>query len=348
MQAKPMPERHSPDSQLKHRLREGVQLSSLLSEFPQAQLIPELYEGWRQGTLNVLRTWGHAEPTQAFYRTEECLLPSDHLTLQDAPSPPERLTVVTWNVNSIRSRFPLLEAFLREHAPDILCLQETKTTDDRFPYRELEALGYRSVHYGQKTYNGVAILTRHPLQEEAAGFHNGWDPENARLIMASIAGLRIVNVYVPQGSQVGSDKFHYKLEFLDQLREELKRQLHEHSNVVVVGDLNIAPDARDVVSAEDMKDQVSFHPQEHQRFERLLALGLIDLFRAVEPGIALYSWWDFRTRGFERGEGMRIDHILGSPSVSTRVERCWIDLENRAQPKPSDHAPVLCTLKPSC
>ncbi len=340
-----MPERHSPDSPLKQRLREGASLSSLFSQFPQAQLIPELYEGWRQGTLTVLRTWGTSEPTPVPYRMEACLLPSDQLTWQAAPTVPERLTLVTWNVNSVRTRLPLLQAFLKEQNPDVLCLQETKTLDDRFPYRELEALGYRSIHYGQKTYNGVAILTKHPLQEEATGFRNGWDPENARLIMATIAGLRIVNVYVPQGSQVGSEKFHYKLEFLEQLREELKQQLHDYKNVVVVGDLNIAPEARDVVSAEDMKDQVSFHPEEHQRFANLLNLGLVDLFRTVEPGIALYSWWDFRTRGFERGDGMRIDHILGSASLAPQVETCWIDLENRAQPKPSDHAPVLCSLK---
>jgi exodeoxyribonuclease-3 len=330
-------------SSLREQLHQGVSTEALLKQFPSSLLIPELYQTWRAGSLEVLRR-GTEEPEPVPFSAEACLLPGDQLRL-GASMQGSSFKVATWNVNSIRSRWNLMLQWLESEKPEVVGLQETKTTEDRFPVAELQALGYHSVHLGQKTYNGVALLSRHPISEEVRGFPEGWDSENARLIRATISGVRMINVYVPQGSRVGSEKFHYKLEFLEHLKQVLQQELQSYTNVLVMGDFNVALEERDVYSVEAMRGEVSFHPDELSRMSMLQALGLEDLFRRKEPSQGQFSWWDFRTRGFERGEGLRIDYVFGNLEMANRLKSSWIDFDNRAQPKPSDHAPVMCTFE---
>jgi len=254
------------------------------------------------------------------------------------------LAVATWNVNSLKVRLPHLLDWLGQHAVDVVCLQETKLTDDRFPVAELQAAGYRSVYAGQKTYNGVAILLRESGGAAATDVQvnlPNFADEQKRLIAITLDGLRIVNGYFPNGQAVGSDKFEYKLNWLAALTDWLGSELTRHEQLLLAGDFNIAPEPRDVHDPALWEGQVLFSEPERAAFRALLALGLKDSFRLFEQPERSYSWWDYRNLAFRRKMGLRIDHILLSASLATRCTGCTIDVEPRRREQPSDHAPVI-------
>jgi len=322
------------------------ELSKHLAESFHQATVSQLYAWWRSNRLKVERSWGGIvnPPETIIYSNSECLLPDDRIQLKEVVAA-ETLKIATWNVNSIRIRLPLVLAWLAEQQPDIVCLQETKVEDHQFPEQAMREAGYSAVYAGQKSYNGVALLCKLPIEDVQYGFKDGYDAENKRLLSARIAGLHIVNVYVPQGQATESPKFQYKLEFLAKLLSELSDRFTAADPVMVLGDINIAPDERDVVSAEAMQNKVSFHPREHLFLEQFKQWGLQDIYRTFHQDGGLYSWWDFRTRGFEKNEGMRIDHIWVAAGLAQLCQSCEIDIDNRSQPKPSDHAPVICVVK---
>jgi exodeoxyribonuclease-3 len=257
------------------------------------------------------------------------------------------LSVATWNVNSLKVRLPHLLDWLGQHGTDIVCLQETKLTDDRFPVEELKAAGYRSVFAGQKTYNGVAILLREATTSAAAEVQinlPNFDDEQKRLIAITLDGLRIVNGYFPNGQSVGSDKFVYKLEWLGALTHWLRGELSRHGRLLLAGDFNIAPEPRDVHDPALWEGQVLFSEPERAAFRTLLGLGLKDSFRLFEQPERSYTWWDYRNLAFRRKMGLRIDHILLSAPLAERCTACAIDVEPRRREQPSDHAPVIASL----
>ena len=256
------------------------------------------------------------------------------------------LTVATWNVNSLKVRLPHLLDWLAQHATDVVCLQETKLTDDRFPVEELKAAGYLSVFAGQKTYNGVAVLVREAgtaaPTEVQVNLPNFAD-EQKRLIAVTLDGLRIVNGYFPNGQAVGSEKFGYKLQWLAALTDWLRGELARHEQVLLAGDFNIAPEPRDVHDPALWEGQVLFSEPERAAFRALLGLGLADSFRLFAQPERSYTWWDYRNLAFRRKMGLRIDHILLSAPLATRCTACTIDVEPRRREQPSDHAPVIAT-----
>jgi len=270
------------------------------------------------------------------------------------PSTEVHLKLATWNVNSLKVRLPHLLDWLGKHAVDIVCLQETKLTDDKFPQAELQAAGYRSVFAGQKTYNGVAILMReattgapHEIQVNLPGFAD----EQKRLLAltfdaAPADALRVICGYFPNGQAVGSDKYAYKLSWLAALTEWLRDQVQQHPNLALLGDYNIAPEDRDVHDPAAWAGQVLFSEPEKAAFRGLIDLGLTDSFRLFEQPERSYSWWDYRNLAFRRKMGLRIDHILLSGPLVRRCTACTIDIEPRRLEQPSDHAPVIVTLEP--
>lgn len=256
------------------------------------------------------------------------------------------MRVATWNVNSLKVRLPHLLDWVAQHSPDVVCLQETKLTDDKFPAAELAAAGYRSTFAGQKTYNGVAILTREastPAPAEVQINLPNLEDEQRRLLAVSLDGLRIVNGYFPNGQAVGSDKYAYKLRWLAALTEWLRGEISRHEQLLVAGDYNIAPEDRDVHDPEAWEGQVLCSEPERQAFRNLQALGLKDSFRLFEQPERSYTWWDYRNLAFRRKMGLRIDHILLTPALAAKCNACAIDLEPRRREQPSDHAPVTVT-----
>lgn len=252
------------------------------------------------------------------------------------------MLIATWNVNSIRSRLGHLQTWLKDQQPDVLCLQETKVSDPEFPYQPLQDLGYHCTVFGQKAYNGVAILSRHPLTVVSYGFGDPrWD-EQKRLLHVRLGGLQIVNVYVPNGGELDSDKYHYKLQWLERLRHYLQKWVGDP--LVVCGDFNIAPDDRDYYDP-GLAGSLMASAAERQALQALLALPLTDAFRyfTAEPGH--YSWWDYRAGRFRRNQGWRIDHVYVSAPVRPYLERCWIDPGPRRLDKPSDHTPVIVDIQ---
>ena len=323
-------------------LKEPKKVQEVQKTLKSASFFSAIYEAWRKGTLTVQRNWGNTDsPSRTvIYKPDCCLLPDDILQITDTTfEQGNNFTVVTWNINSIRSRMALLLDWLAEKQPDLVALQETKVEDLHFPIFDLQQAGYHSVFNGQKSYNGVAFLSREVPDQIRTGFRNGYDPENCRLISVQLRGIWFINVYLPQGQSADSEKFAYKLEFLEQLTAELSE--YPSDRLIVLGDLNIAPEEIDVPDPYAMKDMVSFRPEERAAFQKLLALGLHDVFRKFNKESGHYSWWDYRTRGFERNDGMRIDHILASGDLLEQSTQSYIDLENRSKAKPSDHAPVF-------
>ncbi len=251
------------------------------------------------------------------------------------------MKIVTWNINSIRARTDKLLDWLRATQPDVLCLQELKCTEDQFPMLELTAAGYQCAVYGQKTYNGVAILSRAPgekVERNIAGF----DDAQSRVIAADVQGVRVVSVYVPNGQSVGSDKYAYKLRWMEALAAWLERELAAHPRLAILGDYNIAPEERDVHDPHAWEGQVLFSLPERAALKRLVDLGLADAFRLFEQPAKSFTWWDYRMNAFKRNLGLRIDHVLLSPALASRCSACTIDLEPRRLERPSDHAPVIC------
>lgn len=255
------------------------------------------------------------------------------------------LKIATWNVNSIKARLPNVLSWLTEAKPDVVLLQETKTVDADFPRLELEALGYNLAIRGQKTYNGVAILSKLPFIEVVSALPG--DPEcgEARYIEAKLeGGLRVASIYVPMGQSPDSEKFPYKLAFLDGLHAYARTLLDKDEPLVLGGDYNIAPEAVDVYDPQAFEGQVLFHPEERRRLRKLLHLGLTDAFRALNSEPHQFSWWDYRAGGWQRDNGLRIDHLLLSPEAADKLAASGIDRKPRGQDKCSDHTPVWCEL----
>ena len=311
------------------------------------RLIAECYQQWRKGHLIVSRKWGdwQTEQKTVEYLNSSCLLPDDLLLWKKKSSKKSVYRVATWNVNSIRSRMKVLINWLESFRPDVLCVQETKVEDTSFPNWEIEQSGYQSVFTGQKTYNGVAILSRQPLEKVCKGFENKYDSENSRIISANWQGIRLINVYVPQGQTTDSDKFRYKIDFLEQLLIEIKAKYNANKRMMILGDFNVALLPGDVVDPEKMLGEVSYHPREHKMMKNLQKQGFRDLFRHFDPRDHQFTWWDYRTRGYERGQGMRIDHILASEILISQFRSCEIDSAVRGKEKPSDHAPIICEIE---
>lgn len=250
------------------------------------------------------------------------------------------MKLATWNVNSLSIRLPQLLAWLASHPVDAIVLQETKLTDDKFPHAELAEAGYQAQWFGQRTYNGVAILARGEIVDVVRNVP-GFDDEQARVIAGTVGGMRIVGAYFPNGQAPGTDKFAYKLRWMDALREWLRAQLAAHPRLVLLGDYNIAPEDRDVHDPAAWLGMIHCTPQERAHFRRLLGLGLHDAFRLFEQPPKSWSWWDYRNLAFRRNQGLRIDHVLVSDALKAQVTACTIDKEPRKAERPSDHAPVI-------
>lgn len=250
------------------------------------------------------------------------------------------LKIASWNVNSLNVRLPHVLAWAADARPDVLALQETKLTDDRFPVDELREAGYQSLFSGQKTYNGVAILSREPGTDPVTDIP-GLDDHQRRILAATVAGVRIVNLYVVNGSEVGSEKFDYKLRWLDRVTEWLAGELERHPRLVVLGDFNIAPDDRDVHDPEAWREKILCSTPEREALQGILDLGLQDTFRLFEQEEGVFSWWDYRMNMFRRKMGLRIDLVLASQAMVERCKASYVDIEPRRQERPSDHAPVV-------
>lgn len=251
------------------------------------------------------------------------------------------MRIATWNVNSVKARQERLLAWLERHAPDVLCLQELKGTEEKFPFAELAALGYYATVFGQKTYNGVAILARQEPSDIQRGMADGVEDPEARLISAKVGRRRIICVYVPNGQDVGSGKYAYKLAWLCRLRAFLATHHAPEEDLVLCGDFNCAPEDIDVHDPDAWRDTVLTHPDVRDALGAIVAWGLGDTFRHQHPDQQAYSWWDYRRLGFPKNRGLRIDLILATAPLVAQCSAAWIDREERKGAKPSDHAPVV-------
>ena len=249
------------------------------------------------------------------------------------------MKLATWNVNSLNVRLPHLLEWLKGEPVDILGVQETKLTDEKFPVAEIEAAGYHVLFSGQKTYNGVALLSREPARDVITDLPGLDDPQR-RVLGATIGDLRLLNLYIPNGQEVGSEKYAYKLDWLEKLQAYVEAQLKEHERFVVVGDYNIAPDDRDVHNPKSWEGRIICSEPERAAFRRLLEAGLSDTFRLFEQPERIFSWWDYRRFGFKKNMGLRIDHILVSEALKRDCRASWIDKVPRGWERPSDHAPA--------
>lgn len=249
----------------------------------------------------------------------------------------------TWNVNSLNVRLPHVIDWLNATQPDVLCLQETKQEDSKFPYEALREVGYEAVHIGQKTYNGVAIVSRHPMTDVQ---HNipAFDDEQQRVIAATIDDMRVICAYIPNGQAVDSDKYQYKLRWLTALHDWLQAELSQYPKLLLLGDYNIAPEDQDCHDPAAWVGQVLVSDPERAAFRQLLSLGLHDSFRLFEQPEKSFSWWDYRMAGFRRNLGMRIDHILVSDALKAQCSAAYIDKAPRKLERPSDHTPVVLEL----
>jgi len=256
------------------------------------------------------------------------------------------MKIATWNVNSIRVRLPRLIPWLRRTEPDVVCLQETKVIDEDFPAAELEELGYKCLTYGQRTYNGVAILSRLEMSEPVRNLPDDSPDAERRLLATTIGGIRIIDVYAPNGGFVGSDRYAYKIEWFRRLRSHLDSTFSPDLPLLVCGDFNVAPEDRDVWDPSKWRDKILFSEPEKSALQHLRAWGLDDALRLRHSEGGLFTWWDYRAGAFHRGWGLRIDHILISKPLIERCSAVEIDRDERKGTKPSDHAPVVMRLDP--
>ena len=254
------------------------------------------------------------------------------------------MKLASWNVNSLNVRLPHVLDWLRGQQPDALCLQELKLEDAKFPLAAIEDAGYHAVFDGQKTYNGVAILSRARPEDVSKGMP-GFADEQKRVIAATVNGLRVICIYVPNGQSLESDKYQYKLRWLEALAGYMKQQIADYGEVALLGDYNIAPEDRDVHDPKAWEGQVLCSAPERAALQKLMALGLKDSFRLFDQPDKSYSWWDYRMNGFRRNLGLRIDHILLTEPVAARCESAAIDLAPRKLERPSDHAPVTAIVR---
>ncbi|ACL71112.1 exodeoxyribonuclease III [Thioalkalivibrio sulfidiphilus] len=250
------------------------------------------------------------------------------------------MKIATWNVNSLKVRLPQVLDWLAAQQPDVLALQETKLTDDAFPVEAIREAGYHCVYSGQKTYNGVAILARHELLDPLTDI-DGLDDPQRRILAATVDGVRVINLYVVNGSEVGSEKYAYKLDWLGKVTGFIAGEMKRHEKLVVLGDFNIAPEDRDVHDPEAWHEKILCSTPEREALKKILDLGLSDCFRRFEQPEQSFSWWDYRAAGFRRNLGLRIDLILSSPALTETCTACIIDVEPRRLERPSDHAPVV-------
>ena len=250
------------------------------------------------------------------------------------------MKVVSWNINSLRRRQDRLFEWLSKASPDVVCLQETKCSDDQFPEMALTAAGYRSVFHGQKSYNGVAIISRTDLLDRQASLCDEVDDPQARVIAATVSGIRIFSIYAPNGQAVGSEAFNYKLKWFDRLRSCVRQAQQKFSDVLVCGDFNVAPEDRDVHDPMLWRGAIMCSEPEREAFRSLEQIGLRDTLRIHHLEPALFSWWDYRMLAFPKNRGLRIDEILASENMAVRCVAAGIDREMRKGKEPSDHAPV--------
>ena len=266
---------------------------------------------------------------------------------------PSDMKIVTWNVNSIRARIEHLLQFLQDTGPDIVLLQETKTQDASFPFEPIEDLGYNIAHYGQKSYNGVAILSKHPLEDITrglpgilpGGLPGGAREDEARYLEAVVGDTRVISVYVPNGQAVGSEKYAYKLAFFKRLESHLAGLLKHKEKLVMGGDFNVAPTDNDVYNPVAWQGAILVSPEERAHFQALMDLGLSDAWILKHGQEKGYTWWDYRMGSFQRDHGLRIDHFLVSPQGATHLKGMGIHRDIRALERPSDHAPVWCEIE---
>ena len=251
------------------------------------------------------------------------------------------MKIATWNVNSVLARLPLVLRWLAEARPDVLCLQELKCTAERFPAAEFAELGYRSEVFGQPTYNGVAIISRAPVEDVRRGLPDDEEGAQARLLAGTIEGVRLVNVYVPNGQSVGADKYKFKLEWLRRLRAFLDDEYWADDQVLLCGDFNVAPEDMDVHDPQLWRGKILCSRPEREAIETVRAWGFTDAFRQHMKEGGHYSWWDYRAGSFPRNTGLRIDHVWVSEPLAARNRRSWIDKEPRGWERPSDHTPVV-------
>jgi len=253
------------------------------------------------------------------------------------------LKLATWNVNSLAVRLPQVLAWLADNPVDVLVLQETKLTDDKFPAADIAAAGWQSHWFGQKTYNGVALLSRVPAQDVVRNIP-GFDDAQARVIAGTVAGVRTIGAYFPNGQAPDSEKFTYKMRWMQALHDWVREEMARHPELVLMGDFNVAPEDRDVYDPVAWAGQIHCTPEERAQFAALLNLGLVDAFRLFDQPPKSWSWWDYRNLAFRRNQGLRIDHVLVSPALRARSSACVIDKLPRKNERPSDHAPVVLTL----
>ena len=249
------------------------------------------------------------------------------------------MKIATWNLNSIRAREERLYRWLDAEQPDVLCLQELKAPDDAFPFSGVEAAGYNAAVYGQKTYNGVAILSNTTITNVVRGMAD--DDPQARLIQADIEGIRIISAYFPNGQQVGTEKYQYKLTWMKRLKAFFEREASPDDPLVLCGDFNVAVDEADVANPEKWSESVLCHTDARKALEEIRNWGFVDVFRRHYPNGGVYSWWDYRMLAFPKGDGVRIDHIYATSAVAERSTAASVDRNERKGKKPSDHAPLI-------
>ncbi len=250
------------------------------------------------------------------------------------------MKIATWNVNSLNVRLPHVLEWLASAEPDVLVLQEIKQVTEAFSEESFKETGYQSIASGQKTYNGVAVISRNSSADHVTDFPGFEDPQR-RILASTIEGVRVINLYVPNGHSVGSEKYEYKLGWLAALRSFLEEEMKTHEKVVALGDFNIAPEDRDVYDAEKWGEDILCSPPEREALGELLKLGLTDVYRNFDQPEKAFSWWDYRRAGFQRNAGLRIDLILTSDAMTTACQASYIDKEPRAWERPSDHTPVI-------
>lgn len=251
------------------------------------------------------------------------------------------MKIATWNVNSLNIRLPHVGNWLAQHQPDVLVLQELKLDQDKFPAAALQMMGWQCAWSGQKTYNGVAIISRHPIEDIHIGLPEMSDDPQRRVIAATVNGVRIIDVYCVNGEALDSPKFQYKKQWFAALNQFMQQQLAQYEKVVLLGDFNIAPSDEDVYDPVKWHEKIHCSSQEREWFQSLLNNGLHDSLRLIHPKGKFYTWWDYRGAMFEKGLGLRIDHILISDALKGSLKNVWVDNDARAEERPSDHAPVV-------
>ncbi|MBK7708038.1 MAG: exodeoxyribonuclease III [Acidobacteria bacterium] len=251
------------------------------------------------------------------------------------------MKVATWNVNSIAIRLEAVLQWLETTKTDVLCLQETKCVDDKFPQMDFLQAGYNAVFMGEKSYNGVAILSRHAIEKPQYNFADDAPEAPKRLIAATIEGVRIVNTYIPNGTELWSDKFTFKLDWLQRLRRMFDNDCPKDSDVLLCGDFNVAPEELDVWSVKNWEGKLHFSKPERAAIHHVKQWGFTDVFRRINGDLQEFSWWNYREGAFPRNQGLRIDHIWTSDSLAAKCTNCWIDREPRTWERPSDHTPVV-------